>query len=301
MRAGSLAVLIAALLSGCSGAETLVRSLQTYRPVCANGVVFFAAASAVPARYREVALFPIQGVMGREQARLAGAIHRQHAGELGANGIILTSALNATNGNKVIGPAIGDPARRRGMAVAIYIPSDSSRVAHSCGQVGDTLSGVRAEAPVLGDSEDDVFIALATPPVTPRNRPLALRGASALRAINQPAAETSATRPGAEEEAERASGEFFRNPDVRSALANLERLHVVNGAEEVRPGLVRLSIRELAPRATLEYHISYLHASYQATLPFGEDAVIELWAQGIKLGEFTSSGLVIGADYERVR
>jgi hypothetical protein len=299
MRAGSLAVLTAVLLGGCSGAETLVRTLQSYRTVCANGVVFFASASTVPARYREVALFPIQAVVGREQARLASAIHRQHAGELGANGIILTSTYNTTNGSKVIGPAIGDPSRRRGMAVAIYIPSDTTRVMQACRPGADTVSSTLAEAPVLGDSEDDIFIAMATPP-PPRNRPLAVRGASALRAFDQPTRETGAGQPAAEG-TERDNGQFFRNQDVRSALANLERLNVVNGAEEVRPGLVRLSIRELAPRATLEYHISFLHASYQATLPFGQDAVVELWAQGIKLGEFTSNGLVIGADYEKPR
>lgn len=298
MRAGSFAVLIAALLSGCSGAETIVRSLQTYRRVCPNGVVFFASAAAVPSRYREVALFPIQPVIGREQAKLASAIHRQHAGDLGANGIILTSALSAANGNKVIGPAIGDPAKRRGMGVAIYIPSDSTRVSEACRLplATDTTTGIPVADALMSESED--IIISMNPPVAERRaaRPIELRKASLLRPFDLSGRETRAVGPTPEEEVE---AQFFRNQDVRSALATLERLRVVNGAEEVRPGLVRLSIRELAPRATLEYHISFLHASYQATLPFGQDAIVELWSQGIKLGEFTNHGLIIGADYAR--
>ena len=44
----------------------------------------------------------------------------------------------------------------------------------------------------------------------------------------------------------------------------------------------------------MEYHLSFLHASYQAALPFGHDAVVELWSRGAKLGEYTTAGLIFG-------
>jgi hypothetical protein len=305
MRSRCLALLTTALLGGCSGADTFVRSFETFHPICPNGVVFYPSAAAVPSSYREVALFPIQGVLGREQAKLASAVHRQHAGELGANAIILTSGLTAVTGNKVIGPAIGDPAQRRGMAVAIYIPADSGRVNEACGQLGEAVAKEPggAAAPSLVAPEE-LILASQTASLPNRTRSLEPRRASVRvrpfdlsgrvsRAIAEPPRPTEEEKPD--------SAAFFRNQDVRSALTNLERLHVVSGAEEVRPGLVRLAIRELAPRATLEYHIGYLHASYQAALPFGHVATVELWSQGMKLGEYTRNGLIVGADYAKPR
>jgi hypothetical protein len=304
MRSPCFALVMTAVLGGCSGAaDTFVRSFETSHPICPNGVVFFPSAAAVPSTYREVALFPIQGVLGREQAKLASAVHRQHAGELGANGIILTSSLSAATGNKVIGAAIGDPAQRRGMAVAIYLPADSGRVREACGQPGAAVAkapGGTGPTTLVGPEELILASQTASLPrrlraLEPRRagvrvRPFDLSG-RVTRAIAGPPRAVEVPKPD--------GAAFLRNQDVRSALTNLERLHVVSGAEEVRPGLVRLTIRELAPRATLEYHIGYLHASYQAALPFGQAATVELWSQGMKLGEYSRNGLVVGADYAR--
>jgi hypothetical protein len=90
---------------------------------------------------------------------------------------------------------------------------------------------------------------------------------------------------------------FFRNQDVRSALANLERLRFVVDAREVRQGLVRLDLDTMGPPAQMGYHIGSLHGSYQSALPYGQEAVIELWSHGSKLGEFTNGGLMIGPDF----
>lgn len=296
MRSRLSAVLMAALLTGCSGAETLVRSFASVEKVCPNGVLFFTSANRVPGKYREVALLSIQGVMGREEAKRAGAMYRQHAGDLGANAIVLSSRIGPEAGAKVIGPAIGDPSQRRGMAVAIYIPADSSRVNEICRPAGTPAPDGSAVASRQVVGTEELMLVAHTAPRSPAGRSVGFhRGRAPIRAFDLSGRKTSAVEwPEATDTSD--STAFIRNQDVRSALTNLERLHFVTDAEEVRPGLVRLSMMSVAPRAPMEYHMSFLHGSYQAALPYGAHAVVELWSKGSKLGEYTKEGLVVGAD-----
>ncbi|MGH7497903.1 MAG: hypothetical protein ACREL3_03515 [Gemmatimonadales bacterium] len=289
MRNCRSAILIAAaLVSGCSGAQILVRGMTTARRVCPNGVVFFPSAGEVPGKYREVALLSIEGVLGREEARRAGAMYRQHAGELGANGIILTSAISRDAGAKVIGPAIGDPSQRRGMAVAVYIPSDSNRVGEACPSA--EASGAAVASATVSAARDMPFVTSAISSSRGR-RPSVRRVPAAVRPFDLSGRQAQAVKLQEDGDSDQ-SAQFILNQDVRSALTNLERLKIVTGAEEVRPGLVRLSLGQMAPLAQMEYHIGFLHGSYQAALPYGADAVVELWSKGSKMGEYTRDGLL---------
>lgn len=296
MRPRCSVLLIAALVSGCSGAQTLVRIMSPVQKVCPNGVLFYRTAGEVPASYREVALVSIQGVLGREEAIRAGAMYRQHAGDLGANGIVLTSGISRDAGSKILGPAIGGPAERRGMAVAIYIPADSGRVGEACPvatlATGPTGRRQATTTPIAPSASRDLpFVSYAI--ARSRNgRPAIHRVSSRPRSFDLSGRATRALDPS--ESPDSGNSEAFRlNPDVRSALNNLERLNIVTGAEEVRPGLVRLSIGEMAPLAQMEYHIGFLHGSYMSALPFGADAVVELWSKGSKMGEYSKDGLVV--------
>ena len=294
MRIDLSVIAIAALLGGCSRADVLLRNYARVREVCPDAVVFYATAALVSEKYREVALLPIPRVLGREEARRAGATIRQHAGQLGANAIVVTSALDARSGAKVLGPAIGDPAMRRGMAVAIDIPADSVRVGEVCNSARTSASTVvsRPLPPRSSIGTPHLPFASREAPQSPgeivaavrlastRERPFDLSGRDPRAATLSPAASPDASA-------------FADNQDVRSALTNLQRLKIVTGAEEVWPGLVRLSIGTMAPQARMEFHISYLQGSYQASLPYGQAAVVELWQNGSKVGEYTRRGLVL--------
>ncbi len=293
-------VLITALLGGCSGAaKTLVARYGRVPEVCPNGVMFFASPKRVPGKYREVALFPIKDVLGRDEALLAGAMYRRQAGGLGANGIILTSSISRDEGAKVIGPALGNPAERRGMAVAIDIPADSSRVAEICHPAATAVPG---QTPVASADDEiaapqELLLVSRAVSRSRANRSAIFRPLRArIRPFDLSAHETGAlSRPAAIVDL-RDSASFIRNQDVRSALTNLERLKIVTEAEEVHPGLVRLSMGEPAQRARMEYHIGFLHGSYLAALPYGAEAVVELWSKGAKMGEYTRGGLVVGSE-----
>ena len=291
MRIDLSVVAIAALLGGCSRADVLVRNYARAPEVCPDAVVFYASADLVSEKYREVALLPIPRVLGREEARRAGATIRQHAGLLGANAIIVTSAPDARATAKILGPAIGDPAMRRGMAVAIDMPADSVRVGEVCDSARRSPPA-SVSRPLPPRSSPHLPIASREAPRSPGRIVAAVRLASiSERPFDLSGRETRAASlpPTGDPD----GSAFMGNQDVRSALGNLQRLKIVTGAEEVGPGLVRLSIGTMAPQAQMEFHISFLQGSYQAALPYGQAAVVELWRNGSKVGEYTRKGLVL--------
>ena len=292
MRIDLSVVAIAALLGGCSRAEVLVRSYARVREVCPDAVVFYTSADLVSEQYREVALLPLPRVLGREDARRAGATIRRHAGQLGANAIIVTSAPEARASAKMLGPAIGDPAMRRGMAVAIDIPADSVRIGEVCDSPRTSTSTIVSRPLPLRSSNATTHLPLASREArqSPGERVAAVRLASTSeRPFDLSGPDPLAASPPPTGSSDASA--FMGNQDVRSALTNLQRLKIVTGAEEVGPGLVRLSIGTMAPQAQMEFHIGYLQGSYHAALPYGQDAVIELWRNGSKVGEYTRRGL----------
>lgn len=289
MIARAATAMAAALLGTCAQGTPI---FQAEAPrICADGVALFASADSVPSLYREVAL------LTQEAPR-----QRQDAAAAGANAIILNTNTK-TNPANMMGPAIGDPMARQGKVVAIYIPSDTGRVARACRpgpswrsstSVAGSLPATRSQKLATaagsrsrsrGDNGGEVRSPAPAPAPASRNRAFDLSG--------RQSGSAASLRPDREPED---TSILTRNADVRTALASLKRLNLVTSAEEVRPGLVRLHISGMHPRAQLEYHMSFLHASYQAALPYGRRAIVELWASGTKVGEYTSDGLFLGGD-----
>src|SRR6266513_1684055 len=128
-----LAPLLAVVVVGCvhTNAAVLDPSLKL-APVCPDGVVVFTDSSKVSRPYREVAVLNSRG--DNNMTSEGGMINsqRKKAAALGANGIILGSMKDAGTGAQVWHALIGPSANRKGGALAIYIPSDSGRVAEAC-------------------------------------------------------------------------------------------------------------------------------------------------------------------------
>src|SRR5438105_10701588 len=75
----------------------------------------------------------LYGGRGVELQRLERRhVGRRKAAALGANGVILASMKDASTGAKIANAFLGTGANRKGNAIAIYIPSDTSRVAAAC-------------------------------------------------------------------------------------------------------------------------------------------------------------------------
>jgi hypothetical protein len=82
--------------------------------------------------YTEVALLNSAG--DNDLTSESGMIRSQQkkAAQLGANGIILGQIKDASTGAQVAQAFLGTSANRKGRAIAIYIPSDTARVAAAC-------------------------------------------------------------------------------------------------------------------------------------------------------------------------
>lgn len=128
-----LAPLLAVAILACvhTNAAVLDPSLKL-EPVCPDGVQVFTDTSKVGKPYREVALLNSKG--DNNMTTESGMINsqRKKAAKLGANGIILGFMKDPSTGAQVWHALIGTNANRKGGALAIYIPSDSSRVAEAC-------------------------------------------------------------------------------------------------------------------------------------------------------------------------
>jgi len=124
-----LTVLLIACVS--TNAMVLNPSLRL-APACPEGVQVFTDSSKVGKPYTEVAVLSSSG--DNDLTTESGMLNsqRKKAAELGANGIILGAMKDASTGAQVAQALLGTSANRKGRAVAIYIPSDSARVAAAC-------------------------------------------------------------------------------------------------------------------------------------------------------------------------
>jgi hypothetical protein len=124
---------LAVVFAGCvsTNASVLDPSLKL-APVCPDGVMVFTDSSRVGRPYTEVAVLNSRGDndMTNESAMVTS--QRKKAAELGANGIILGQMKDASTGAQIAQAFLGTSANRKGAAIAIYIPSDSTRVAAAC-------------------------------------------------------------------------------------------------------------------------------------------------------------------------
>jgi hypothetical protein len=89
---------------------------------------------------------------------------------------------------------------------------------------------------------------------------------------------------------------------TRRALSDVLRLKIVSEYEEARPGLLVLALGEGYTSGTsVEYNLKRLFAAYEAFLQYEERAVLELWLNGQKIGEFTRDGLLVGPEFTTPR
>jgi hypothetical protein len=105
---------------------------QKLPPLCPDGVKVFSDTSKVGKPYQEVALLNSKGESGSTSEEGMIKSQRKKAAQVGANGIVLGGFQEPKAGTKIIGALLGTGAERKGSALAIYIPADSSRVRAAC-------------------------------------------------------------------------------------------------------------------------------------------------------------------------
>jgi hypothetical protein len=94
---------------------------------------------------------------------------------------------------------------------------------------------------------------------------------------------------------------FPLDSDGRNARGTLQRLDIISGFDEVRPGLLRLTVGKGWIQASAEYHLSRLFGGYASQLGPNIKPVFELWQAGRKFGEYAIDGLLIGPEFSTPR
>ena len=127
-----IAFALLALAACVSTNAALLNPSLKLAPICPDGVQVFTDTSKVGKPYTEVAVLNSKG--GSDVTSESGMINsqRKKAAGLGANGLILGTMKDPSTGAKIASSIFGTSANRKGNAIAIYIPSDSSRVAVAC-------------------------------------------------------------------------------------------------------------------------------------------------------------------------
>jgi len=99
---------------------------------CPTAIKLFTAPTAVGQPYREVALLNSTGEANFSDEGDMIQSMRRKASELGANGIILGGIDEPDAFTKVIGEVAKTGTQRKGKALAIYVPSDSTKTTTVC-------------------------------------------------------------------------------------------------------------------------------------------------------------------------
>ncbi len=132
MRNIGVVLVLACAACVSTNAALLDSSLRLTPLPCPEAVQVFTDSSKVGKPYTEVALLSSAG--DNDMTSESGMIRSQQrkAAQLGANGIILGQMKDASTGAQVAQAFLGTSANRKGRAIAIYIPSDTARVAAAC-------------------------------------------------------------------------------------------------------------------------------------------------------------------------
>jgi len=127
-----LSLIILAATACVSTNAALLNPAVQLAPVCPDGVQVFTDSSRVGKPYTEVAVLNSKGE--GDMTSESGMINsqRKKAASLGANGLILQGMRDPSTGAKIAQSLLGTSANRKGSAIAIYIPSDTTRVAAAC-------------------------------------------------------------------------------------------------------------------------------------------------------------------------
>lgn len=126
-------VAAAVLTAACVSTSATVLNPEAQRaPICPEGVQLFTSADKVGKEYHEVAVLNSKGDSDLTSEEGMANSQRKKAASLGANGVILGEQKDPSTGAKIASAFFGTSANRKGKSVAIYIPSDSSRVERMC-------------------------------------------------------------------------------------------------------------------------------------------------------------------------
>jgi hypothetical protein len=238
-------------------------------------VQLFRSADRVGKPYREVALLREERDTGSAGAGSAPVSRRERAAALGANGVVLTGEVPPGARRLLMGGMLGPPGEREGAAVAIWVPDDSQAVREICAGGNEAL--VRA----TGGAGPDAL-------------GYTLQGAAAESARS--------------ERESRAAADSARQRDLgmdramRQALSDVTRLGIATAYREVRPGVLALTLGEGYSSATsTEYNLIRLQHAYGGFLNYQVPAILELWRDGRKIGEFTRDGLLVGPAFSKPR
>ncbi|MFL5467494.1 MAG: hypothetical protein ACJ79N_10535, partial [Gemmatimonadaceae bacterium] len=99
---------------------------------CPSAIKLYTTPDRVPKPYREVAILNAKGESNWSDEEDMIESMRDKASEVGANGIILNSIDEPSALTKVIGEVAKTGSQRKGKALAIYVPSDSTSTATVC-------------------------------------------------------------------------------------------------------------------------------------------------------------------------
>ncbi len=186
--------------------------------------------------------------------------------------------------------------------------------AHECTQTLRSVEGGRADvvvnyadparppvaghqvAPSAGQSDG------AGPTVTPVTEPQPTRLAPRATADTGTTAPRGAPAPALSDGSVRFRAELLHDKEFRVAFDDVQRLGVVLDFQEVRFGLLRVIIGPgFTTVSSAGYNLEHLYSTYRTTSYRRVDAVIELWKDGAKIGEVTSSGVLVGPEFSKPR
>jgi hypothetical protein len=129
------AILICACVS--TNASLIDPSVHLAR-TCPAGIKLYTTPDRVGQPYREVAILNAKGESNWSDEEDMIESMRDKAAELGANGIILSGIDEPSALTKVIGQVAKTGSQRKGKALAIYVPSDSTNTATTCASARKT-------------------------------------------------------------------------------------------------------------------------------------------------------------------
>jgi hypothetical protein len=99
----------------------------------------------------------------------------------------------------------------------------------------------------------------------------------------------------ADERSNRLRAELLQDKEFGIAFDDVRRLGVALEFQEVQVGLLRVTIGPgFATVSSANYNLEHLYSVYRTTSYRRVDALIELWKDGVQVGEVTSRGVLVG-------
>src|SRR4051812_38899955 len=123
----------ACMMSACvSTNAALIDPTVHFARTCPSAIKLYTTPDRVGQAYREVAILNAKGESNWSDEGDMIESMRDKASEVGANGIILNAIDEPSALTKVIGQVAKTGSQRKGKAMAIYVPSDSTNTAATC-------------------------------------------------------------------------------------------------------------------------------------------------------------------------